>query len=179
MVLVTLAKNKECLGDELLELPAAKINQIVEEVYETFCSTGALQLERAAKFPAWGNMIRQTRDFATIIEASRAMKSGDPGRLMYIWERWAVMIQALPHMPHYSEALPQLVLLLKEVLPRSMALVVKSTLLICPSGRANHFMATDCYLELQNYWLKYFFNHSGIGTDINQLKDVFSINIPV
>ncbi|KAI7945780.1 hypothetical protein MJO29_012168 [Puccinia striiformis f. sp. tritici] len=32
---------------------------------------------------------------------------------------------------------------------------------------------------VQNYWLKYFFNHSGIGTEINRLKDVFSINIPI
>ncbi|POW21376.1 hypothetical protein PSHT_02419 [Puccinia striiformis] len=49
MVLVTLGKDKECLGDELLELPSAKINQIVKEVYEAFCSAGALQSERAAK----------------------------------------------------------------------------------------------------------------------------------
>ncbi|POV97708.1 hypothetical protein PSHT_14446 [Puccinia striiformis] len=50
---------------------------------------------------------------------------------------------------------------------------------LCPTGRAGHFVATDFYLEVQNYWLKYFFNHSGIGTEINRLKDVFSINIPI
>ncbi|PLW27152.1 hypothetical protein PCANC_26427 [Puccinia coronata f. sp. avenae] len=38
-------------------------------------------------------------------------------------------------------------------------------------------MATDFFLEIQNYWLKHFFNHSGIGTQIDWLKDVFSINI--
>ncbi|PLW32104.1 hypothetical protein PCANC_22793 [Puccinia coronata f. sp. avenae] len=40
-------------------------------------------------------------------------------------------------------------------------------------------MPTDQFLEVQNYWLKHFFNSSGTGTEIDRLKDVFSINIPI
>ncbi|KNZ44368.1 hypothetical protein VP01_922g1 [Puccinia sorghi] len=39
--------------------------------------------------------------------------------------------------------------------------------------RPNQFVSTDCFLELQKYWLIYYFRNSGIGTDIKQLKDVF------
>jgi hypothetical protein len=56
---------------------------------------------------------------------------------------------------------------------------VMASLLFSPLGKHNHFMATDFFLEIQNYWLKQFFNHSGIGTKIDCLKDVFSINIPI
>ncbi|PLW58264.1 hypothetical protein PCANC_00916 [Puccinia coronata f. sp. avenae] len=133
----------------------------------------------ASKSPAYWNMLLRICDFATVVKASRAMKAGDPGRLMFMWEHWAIMTQALPKLPHYSKHLPKLILTLKEALLKSLSRVFESTLLISPTGRANKFVATDCFLELQNYWLKYFFNHSGIGTNINRLKDVFSINIPV
>ncbi|EFP85627.2 uncharacterized protein PGTG_10956 [Puccinia graminis f. sp. tritici CRL 75-36-700-3] len=177
--LVILGKDKDCLGEKLINMTAGEITRLVEETYETFCTIDARESERASKFPAYGNMLLRIRDFATIVEAARAMKAGDPGRLMYMWERWAFMTQALPKLPHYSKHLPKLIVMMKEVLPASLARVVESTLLISPTGRPNHFVATDCFLEQQNYWLKYFFNHSGIGTNINRLKDVFSINIPV
>jgi hypothetical protein len=45
------------------------------------------------------------------------MKAGDPGRLMYMWKRWAVMGQGMPKLPHYSKHLPKLILMLEEVLP--------------------------------------------------------------
>jgi hypothetical protein len=107
------------------------------------------------------------------------MRDGDYGRLMYMWERWSVMTQGLGKMPHYSRHLPKLLIQLKYVLPDAISTLVKNTLLLSPNGKAGHFMATDQYLEVLNYWLKYFFNHSGIGTDINRLKDVFSPNIIV
>ncbi|KNE99787.1 hypothetical protein PSTG_06879 [Puccinia striiformis f. sp. tritici PST-78] len=80
-------------------------------------------------------------------------------------------------MPHYSKAIPKLIIQLKHVLPESIAQLVMNNLLISPTGRAGHSMATDQHLEQLNYWLKYFFNHSGIGTKIDRLVDVFSINI--
>jgi hypothetical protein len=176
---VILGKDKDCLGNNLINMNAGEITRLVEETYETFCTIDARESERASKFTAYGNMLLRIQDFATIVEAVRAMKAGDPGRLMYMWERWAFMTQALPKLPHYSKHLPKLIVMMKEVLPASLARVVESTLLISPTVRPNHFVATDCFLEQQNYWLKYFFNHSGIGTNINRLKDVFSINIPV
>ncbi|KAI7942010.1 hypothetical protein MJO28_012037 [Puccinia striiformis f. sp. tritici] len=48
-----------------------------------------------------------------------------------------------------------------------------------PSGRHKHFVAKDQHLEDQNYWLKYFFNRSGRGTNIDRLKDVYSLNVPL
>jgi hypothetical protein len=107
------------------------------------------------------------------------MKDGDYGRLMFMWQRWAVMTQGLGNMPHYSKHLPKLIVLLYHVLPKPLSSIILNTLLLSPSGKLGHFMATDLYLELQNYWLKFFFNHSGIGTDIDRLKEVFSSNIAV
>jgi hypothetical protein len=176
---VVLGKEKEPLPSALRVLPASEITDLVNKMYNKFCSGAACCSNHAKKLPAYKNMLLRIRDFATIVEASQAMRAGDPGRLMYMWEQWAVMSQALPKLPHYSKHLPRLILMLKHDLPRSVGMLVESTLLVCPTGRKNRFLATDQFLELQNYWLKHYFNNSGIGTDILRLKDVFSINIPV
>jgi hypothetical protein len=160
-------------------MTSQKICKLVDDTYTKFCSGAARRSKVSQGSVTHSNMLLRIRDFATIIEARNAMKAGDPGRLMYMWRRWAVMGQGIPHLPHYSKHLPRLILLLEVVLPPSLAKVVMSTLLINPTGKANSFVATDFFLEIQNYWLKYFFNHSGIGTNIERLKDVFSINIPI
>ncbi|KAH9447416.1 hypothetical protein Pst134EA_029455 [Puccinia striiformis f. sp. tritici] len=165
------------VSDKLLEVSSETIERWVELTYDRFCSRESFQSDLASTSPAHKNLLLRIRDFGTIIEASRAMKDGDYGRLMYMWERWAIMTQGLGKMPHYSKAIPKLIIQLKHVLPESIAQLVLNNLLISPTGRAGHFMATDQHLEQLNYWLKYFFNHSGIGTKIDRLVDVFSINI--
>ncbi|KAH9470746.1 hypothetical protein Pst134EA_004670 [Puccinia striiformis f. sp. tritici] len=160
-------------------MSSQSISDVVNLTYERFCSRKATTSPLATHSPAHKNLLLRVLDFATVIEAKCAMQAGDTGRLMYMWEQWAVMGQALPKLPHYSRHLPRLILLIKYILPPSLARIIRSTLLISPTGRHNHFVATNFYLEIQNYWLKYFFNHSGIGTDIERLKEVFSINIPI
>lgn len=63
-------------------------------------------------------------------------------------------------MGNYALALPRYILLLEEYLPCSVGRALRHSLLVCPSGRPGHFVAKDFYLEMQNYWLKYFYNHS-------------------
>ncbi|POW07744.1 hypothetical protein PSHT_09822 [Puccinia striiformis] len=176
-VLSVMNKAQEPLAQERRCMSSEAINHLVQKTFHCFCSGGARRAAAAAGSVSHLNTLLHVRDFATILEANRAMKAGDPGRLMYMWERWAVMGQALPNLPHYSRHLPKLILMIKTVLPKCLATVVKSSLLISPTGRSDHFVATDFFLEVQNYWLKYFYNHSGIGTN-ERLKDVFSINIP-
>ncbi|KNF06251.1 hypothetical protein PSTG_00758 [Puccinia striiformis f. sp. tritici PST-78] len=167
------------ISEDLLEVSSETIEQWVEITYNHFCAGESLRTDLAKTSPAHMNLLLRIRDFATVIEASRAMKAGDYGRLMYMWERWAVMTQGLGKMPHYSKHLPKLIVQLKHVLPKSVSQLVLNTLLISPTSRAEHFMATDQHLEQLNYWLKYFFNHSGIGTKIDRLVDVFSSNIKI
>ncbi|PLW11106.1 hypothetical protein PCASD_25057 [Puccinia coronata f. sp. avenae] len=178
-VLVVCEKETEQLGDILEKMTSAEIEKLVQDTFNLFCSGEALNSAKATESPAHRNFLLMIRDFATVVEAKRAMKAGDTGRLIYIWKQWAVMGQALPKLPHYSKHLPRLIVQLEHVLNTSLATVVENTLLISPHGKSNEFQATDCHLEIQNYWLKHFFNHSGIGTNINRLKDVFSINIPI
>ncbi|EFP90817.2 uncharacterized protein PGTG_16843 [Puccinia graminis f. sp. tritici CRL 75-36-700-3] len=167
------------LAAELLELTSETIDHWVEQTYNRFCSRDALLGNLAKSSTTHLNLLLRIRDFGTIIEANQAMKAGDYGRLMYMWDQWAVMTQGLGQMPHYSKHLPKLIVQLKYVLPDSLAQVVLNTLLISPSGIPGHFVATDQYLEVLNYWLKYFFNNSGIGTNIDRLKDVFSSSIGI
>jgi hypothetical protein len=167
------------LTADLLKVSSETITEWVEQTYDRFCFGEAFRTDLARTSPAHLNLLLRIRDFATIIEAQRSMKEGDYGCLMFMWERWAVMTQGLGHMPHYSKHLPKLIVQLKYVLPKSISHLISNTLLLSPNGQAGHFMATDQYLEVLNYWLKYFFNHSGIGTDINRLKDVFSPNITI
>ncbi|KNF01023.1 hypothetical protein PSTG_05656 [Puccinia striiformis f. sp. tritici PST-78] len=167
------------LAQELLAVSSETIVEWVDCTYKRFCSGQAMLADLAESSITHKNLLLRIWDFGTILEAQRAMKDSDYGRLMYMWEKWAIMTQGLRKMPHYSKHPPKLIIQLKYALPDSIAKVVLNTLLISPTGKQGHFMATDQYLEVQNYWLKYFFNHSGIGTNIDRLMDVFSSNISV
>jgi hypothetical protein len=116
-------------------------------------------------------------DFSTLVEAKRAMKAGDVGRLMLFWKKWCLMCQDLPGITNYSFYLPRNVLLLTVILPPSLRKFLPHNLLISPSGCRDHFVAKDFWLEVQNYWLKFLYNKSGSGTHIESLKDIFSPNI--
>ncbi|KAA1098528.1 hypothetical protein PGT21_036271 [Puccinia graminis f. sp. tritici] len=179
LVLLVVNRTNAALSDDLLQLSSETIAAWVDSTHDRFCSREAFQSDLARSSPAHMNLLLRIRDFATILEAQSSMRDGDYGRLIYMWERWSVMTQGLGKMPHYSRHLPKLLVQLKYVLPDALAQLVKNTMLLSPTGSSGHFMATDQYLEVLNYWLKYFFNHSGIGTNIDRLKDVFSPNIIV
>ncbi|EGG03361.1 uncharacterized protein MELLADRAFT_90247 [Melampsora larici-populina 98AG31] len=105
------------------------------------------------------------------------MSDGDVGRLLLMWKSWSVKMQGIKGLSHYSRYLPRLIRLLTKVLPKSLSHVILHTLLISPTGRHGHFVAKDFHLEIKNYWLKYFYNHAGPGTDIERLKETFSLTV--
>jgi hypothetical protein len=100
------------------------------------------------------------RDLATVVEADHAMRAGDIGRLMSMWKRWSIFAQGINGLSHYALHLPWYILILEEYLPKKLAKVIKHSLLIPSSGREGHWVAKDFFLEVQNYWLKYFYNNS-------------------
>jgi hypothetical protein len=111
------------------------------------------------------------------------------------------MAQGINGLSHYGLHLPGLVLLLEKYLSKSLAHTIKQSILMPATGGPGHFIAKDFFLEIQNYWLKYFHNDSvyifklyilwvsslnkqtlcfhiqGNGTDIK--PDRYSINIPL
>jgi hypothetical protein len=105
------------------------------------------------------------------------MNAGDVGRLLLIWKKWSIMTQAMKGITNYSSYLPRMVLMLTIILPPDMRTYLKHNLLISPTGRDDHFVAKDYWLEIQNYWIKFLFNNNGTGTQIDRLRDVFSVNI--
>ncbi|OAV96361.1 hypothetical protein PTTG_26365 [Puccinia triticina 1-1 BBBD Race 1] len=72
-----------------------------------------------------------------------------------------------------------MIILLNEVLPPGLARIIKHSMFVAPSGRQKHFVAKDQYLQSENYWLKSFFNSTGRGTNIDRLKDSYSLNVPL
>ncbi|KAA1134466.1 hypothetical protein PGTUg99_001927 [Puccinia graminis f. sp. tritici] len=169
--------DNDLVEEELKVLPSDEWNGIVETCYNRFCSPDARR--KAKSFPQLNNLLVRLQDFSTVIEANRAMKAGDIGRLINIWKMWAFMTQSLPGLTHYSAYLPRLILLLTKVLPSSLAKLIWHTLLVSPSGRPNHFVAKDFFLENFNYWLKYFYTRGGAGTQVERLKNLYSSNIPL
>ncbi|EFP92166.2 uncharacterized protein PGTG_17896 [Puccinia graminis f. sp. tritici CRL 75-36-700-3] len=158
-------------------IPTAKYNQIIEDVYARFCTGEARATAYERSSPKLNNLLLRLHEFSTVVEADRAMKAGDIGRLMNVWKMWAVMSQSLKGLRNYSLYLPRLIVFLNEILPGSLGKLFRHSLLFSPSGRPNHFVSKDFYLEIQNYWLKFVFNNSGIGTDVDRLKDTYSLNI--
>jgi hypothetical protein len=169
--------DKEAVCIEPRTIPTAKWNAIIRECYERFCSPKAREEASKMKSPKLNNILLRLQEFSTVIEANNAMKAGDIGRLINVWKIWSVMAQALKGLTHYSLYLPRMVLLLTQILPPDLAKLLRHNLLFSPSGRPGHFVAKDFFLENQNYWLKFFYNRGGIGTEVQRLKNLFSMNI--
>lgn len=152
-------KTEAELADKF-EMDQVEFDRLVQATYSEFMSGEALTRAQDAKDERRTQVMLRLRDFATVVEAERAMSAGDIGRLMEVWKRWSIMVQGIKGLTHYSNYLPRLVRLLTTVLPPELSKVIRHSLLITPSGRKTHFVAKDFYLEVQNYWLKYFYNHS-------------------
>jgi hypothetical protein len=165
------------IGEKPISLPTDKWNLIVDQCYEKYCTVKARDSADREKCPKLSNALLQLHDFSKVVECKRAMKSGDIGRVMLVWKKWSIMVQSIPGITNYSSYLPWTVLLLTVILPSDMATYLRHNLLMSPTGQMGHFLPKDNYLELQNYWLKHFYNSSGTGTNIDQLRDIFSVNI--
>lgn len=176
---------------------------IVDECYNEYFSSESLSNAKENSDWTCYNLGLRLRDFASVVEADRAMRQGDIGCVVLMWKRWSIMAQGIVGLSHYGLHLPRLILLLEEDLPKPLAHAIKHSMLIPASGRAGHFIAKDFFLEIQNYWLKYFYNHSvgflfcnrtfthhtiesvrflhfqGEGTDIRRLTNCYSVNIPL
>jgi hypothetical protein len=94
-----------------------------------------------------------------------------------MWKQWSVTALGMKKLKQYSIRLPQLIVLLDYTLHQEFAKVIGHGLFLSPTGCENHFLPKDQLLEVQNYWLKHFFNNSGKGTKIDRLKDTYSVNI--
>ncbi|OAV97425.1 hypothetical protein PTTG_26051 [Puccinia triticina 1-1 BBBD Race 1] len=136
------------------KIPTSKWNSIIDEFYNQYCTGQARHQAAQRKSPKLHNLLIQLQEFSTVVEANQAMKSGDIGRHLNTRKTWSVMSQLLKGLRNYSSYLP-----------------------FSPSGRENHFVAKDFYLKLQNYWLKFFFNQTGTGTQVERLKRLYSMNI--
>ncbi|OAV93802.1 hypothetical protein PTTG_27164 [Puccinia triticina 1-1 BBBD Race 1] len=179
LILLIMGKQTDSFPKEKLSMKAQDIIRIIDSVYNKFLSPQALLKSKDPKAPCLANMLLRLRDFSTIVECNRAMKGGDIGRVMNIWKQWWVMARGIQGLTNYAIDLPRMYLLLTKVLPPGLRLVIKHSLLISPTGRPNHFVAKDFYLENQNFFLKYFYNNTGMGTKIDRLKDEYSLAIPV
>ncbi|KAA1139302.1 hypothetical protein PGTUg99_037688 [Puccinia graminis f. sp. tritici] len=122
------------LATSLPTLPTSQWNRIVEQCYDRYCSPAARQAACTRESPKLSNLLIRLQDFSTVVEANRAMKAGDVGRLINIWKMWSIMTQSLPGLTHYSAYLPRLVLMLIQILPPNLAKVMRHDLLVSPSG---------------------------------------------
>jgi hypothetical protein len=139
-----------------MKLLSKEIQEVVDKCYDWFFSPKALEKASKLSSPKLKNLLLRLRDFATIIEADCAMKAGDIGRLLNMWRRWLVMLQGIKGLNHYSIHLTRTILLITKILSLGMRHVIQHSILMSPSGRADHFTSKDGFLEVQNYLLKYF-----------------------
>lgn len=148
------------------EMPPVKLDQpgmaqsIIDRCYERYFTVDSLETSSQTGDWTLYNLRLRLRDFASIVEGDHAMRAGDIGRTMSMWKRWALMAQGLKGLSHYAIHLPRFILILEKFLPPKIAKSIKHSLLIPTGGRDGHWVAKDFYLEIQNYWLKYFYNNS-------------------
>jgi hypothetical protein len=169
-------KHRE-VGEKQITIPTEQWNEIVNECYSQFCSPEARRMALKQGQTKRSNTLIQLHDFSSVVEAKRSMRSGDIGRLLLVWKKWSLMTQGLKGLTNYSSYLPRMVLMLTEILSPALRKYLSHNLLFSPSGRSEHFVAKDQWLECQNYWLKFVYNNTGNGTKIDRLRDLFSVNI--
>lgn len=90
------------------------------------------------------------RDCASIFEEANAMRAGDIGQVLLMWERWVVMAHDLKGLSHYTIHLPRLMLILENDIPSKISKAMKQSLLIPTCGRDGHWVAQDFYLGIQD-----------------------------
>jgi hypothetical protein len=173
-----MGKQNNSFPKEKIWMKGKDILAIINKCYDKYLSPQAREDATNPKAPFLSNMLLRLRDFATVVECKHAMSAGDIGRVLNIWKRWSVMAQGIPGLTNCAIDLPRMYLLITKVFNPGLRHVIKHSLLITPSRRADHFIPKDHHLENRNFWLKYTYNHSGVGTSIHRLKDEYSLNIP-
>lgn len=143
----------------VLEEPGV-VKLIIDQCYNKYLSYNSLKRSKDAKDWTIYNMQLRLRDFGSVVECDNAMHDGDIGRVMRMWKRWAIMAQGMSGLSHYAIHLPRFITILEKNLPKNLSKAIKHSLLIPSAGRAGHWVAKDFYLEIQNFWLKYFYNNS-------------------
>ncbi|POW01076.1 hypothetical protein PSHT_12688 [Puccinia striiformis] len=127
------------IRDTLPTIPTSRWNQVIDDCYLKYCSPAARrqayekcrvdksmqrrkldeteldEVKKRHKQSKLSNLLVRLHEFSTVVEANRAMKQGDIGRLINIWRMWSVMSQSLPGLTHYATYLPRLVLLLTKM----------------------------------------------------------------
>ncbi|PLW31556.1 hypothetical protein PCASD_19118 [Puccinia coronata f. sp. avenae] len=176
-IMIVLGTEKDSLTEELPKLTSKKISDTIEKTYIQFFSPESKAKAASNSLPKLSNLILRLSDFATIVEGNSAMKCGDIGQVMNIWKRWAIIAQGIKKLTQYSIQLPQMIILLNYALLDGLSQVIKHSLLVAPTAGQKHYLPKDQYLEMKNYWLKHFFNDTGQGTNIDCLKDLYSVNV--
>lgn len=151
--------NVETVGQERVKMTAERIKDVIEDTYNQYFGPRCIAKAQENEDDQLIRFLLQLQDFATVVEASRAMSTGDVGRMIRMWKRWSVMAHGMNRLKHYANYLPRLIILLNKTLPQDISEILKYNLLVCPSGRAGHFVAKDFFLEVQNFWLKFFYNN--------------------
>jgi hypothetical protein len=168
----------EPLPIEPQPLATKDCNKHINDCYTLFCSPQACCVADAADSPKLHNVLVRLHKFSTVIEANRAMRSDDIGRLINVWRIWSFMTQSLNGLTQYSSYLPRF-LISFILLPPLLSKLMRHSLLIFPSRRPGHFVPKYYVLETQKYWLKHFYNCRGVGRNVQRLKDLFSLNLPL
>lgn len=139
---------------------AVSAQSVIDECYSRYFTVSSLKDSSQTGDWTLYNLRLRLRDFASVVEGDQAMRAGDIGRVLLMWKQWAVMAQGLKGISHYAIHLPKFILMLDKYLPCKIAKAIKHSLLIPTGGRHGHWVAKGFYLEIQNYWLKYFYNNS-------------------
>lgn len=151
--------NVEDVGKERVKMAPERMKEVIDDTYDQYLGPQAVQKAQEAGDDQLIRFLLRLQDFATVIEASRAMSAGDVGRMIRVWKRWSVMAHGMNRLKHYTNYLPRLIILLNHTLPKDLGDIIKFNLLVCPSGRPGHFVPKDFFLEVQNFWLKFFYNN--------------------
>ncbi|POW02961.1 hypothetical protein PSTT_11420 [Puccinia striiformis] len=155
-LLTVMGYPKALLPKDRVSMPSQKLKEIVNDCYSQFFSPeafDALDDEESDSSDKGSDAIDDSDCGSGSSEHSeKAKDSPVPGlkNLLLRLRDFALIVEWLAHS---TEALP----------------------FGLPKRTGNHFVGKDFYLENQNYWLKYFFNHNGIGTKIDRLKELHEL----
>ncbi|KAH9822991.1 hypothetical protein DFH28DRAFT_1118339 [Melampsora americana] len=90
-----------------IDMTPEAFESTVENVFMTFLSGHAMQEARRNNDKKRIQLLLRMQDFATVVEANRAMSDRNIGRLLLMWKKWSVMSQGLKGLTHYSCYLPR------------------------------------------------------------------------
>lgn len=132
-----------------------EIKRISCEIQETFATTLAAEKGKAADNDWFAHTCYFIRDALVFCVFEQAVSHADAGRVIRVLKYWALAFRGAGQ-HNYARECVEVLVKWKYELPPALRAALEKSWFVNRWGKIGRWIASDLYLEQQNYWIKVF-----------------------